>query len=275
MLRIDGKNIGPDHAPYFIADMSLNHGGSLKTAKELIVLAKYAGCDAVKPQLYTPDELCAPGTIAKDGPWAGEDMWDLYRRFQTPRSWIPELIECAKLHRITLFFSVFSPTAVDVLEQFGSPAYKISTSDYAWGPLKSRALEAGKPVLVSCPKPYHPQHRNELPMLNRPGYPCPFYDADMPSLRLQRGMYSDFGFSTHIMNPIGFPMAIALGASVIELNIIRSIRDGGPDATFSWEPEQIKRIVAECHEAWRAMAARAEKEPSLKRNEKTGLREVA
>lgn len=270
-MILDGKEIGPSSPPYFIADISLNHGGSLKIAKELIVLAKYAGCDAVKPQLYSPDELCSPGTIAKDGPWAGEDMWDLYRRFQTPRNWIPELIDCAKLHKITLFFSVFSLTAVDLLEQFNIPAYKISTSDYSWSKLRERCRGTGKPVFVSVPK-LQDSHTGEILLQNRPGYPCPFYDADLENLKWGTGVY---GLSSHVMNPVAFPMAVALGASVIELNIIRTIRDGGPDASFSWEPEQIIKIREDCLAAWRAMRPREDKQPSMMRNAETGLREIA
>jgi sialic acid synthase SpsE len=269
MMILDGKSIGPDEQPYFIADMSLNHGGSLKLAKELIVLAKSAGADAIKPQLYTPDELCAPGTIAKDGPWAGEDMWELYRKYQTPRSWIPELIETARRHNITLFFSVFSTTAVSVLESFNVPAYKISTSDYAWSKLRERCRATGKPTFVSVPKM---EATPEIPLLNRPGYPCPLHDADLPELKKGTGV---FGFSSHVMDPIVFPMAVALGASIIELNIIRSLSEGGPDASFSWEPWQIKQIREDTLKAWRAMRSQEDKAPSMMRNVKTGLREVA
>ena len=273
-IEIAGRPIGTDAPPYIIADMSCNHLGSLDNALKLIDAAKWAGADAIKPQLYTPDELCKPGTIAGPGPWQGQDFYDIYTKYQTPRRWFPHLFKHAQDVGITIFSSVFSLEGVDYLKSLGCPAYKISSTEWNWTPLLEKVTATGKPVLISVPKFIYPAPPDSpIQMYNRPGYPVQMDDASMADII--QGLGYVHGFSSHIMDSRGMIMAVALGCSLIEAHIALDLRQGGPDVTFSWEPHRFRDMVDDCHMAWRAMRSQDAKGPSMVRDEKTGLRKVA
>ena len=86
--------------PFFVAEISANHNGSLKQAKELIRTAKQYGADAVKLQTYTPNTLTIKSAKSdfkiRGGPWNGKTLWDLYEKAQTPFEWHKELFNYAK-----------------------------------------------------------------------------------------------------------------------------------------------------------------------------------
>lgn len=271
-MQIAGRTIGPDEPPYIVCDMSLNHLGSLDRALDIIDAAKWAGCDAVKPQLYTPDELCKPGTIAGPGPWEGQDLYEIYTKYQTPREWFPTMMAHARDAGITLFSSVFSLDGVDFLESIGCPAYKIAANEYNWKPLIDKCVATGKPVMVSVPQMNGDWADHKLiPLLNVPGYPLAMDDANMGELN--ECFDEVYGLSSHLMDRRGMVMAVALGCSIIEAHITMDVLYGGPDVSFSWEPEEFKLMVDDCNAAWRAMRPKELRLPGYRRGE-SGLREV-
>ncbi len=271
-MDIAGRPLGPDHPPYVIADLSCNHLGSLDNALKLIDAAKWAGADAIKPQLYTPDELVRPGTIAHEGPWKGQDLYKLYEKYQTPREWFPKLFAHAKDVGITLFSSVFSLDGVDFLESLGCPAYKIAANEYNWTPLLDKVHATGKPVMISVPAMGSFGADNFIALLNIPGYPLAMDAANMGDLR-GSPRNKVYGLSSHLMDPRGMVMAVALGCSIIEAHIMLDGRLGGPDVSFSWEPNRFRDMVDDCHTAWRAMRPQNLKLPGYRRGE-SGLRET-
>lgn len=271
IVTIAGREIGPAHPPYLIADLSANHLGSLTKALQLMDAAKDAGCEAIKPQLYRPEEMCKPGTIAQEGPWAGLDLYYLYERIQTPRKWFPVLFEHGRDIGLTVFSSVFSLEGVDFLESLGCPAYKIAANEYNWKELIDKCIATGKPVLVSEPNFDNP-YPGTIPLFNFPGYPCVYKVSNMGELKNGKGVY---GFSSHIMEIEGMAVAVALGASIVEYHLTLYREDGGPDVSFSWEPPEAERISRVCRLTWEAMKPQETKLPGYRRNVKTGLREVA
>ena len=266
-MIIDGVKIGPEHPPYIIADMSMNHLGSFDRAMLLIKQAHAFGVHAIKPQLYTPDEMCKPGTIAKDGPWKGVDLYKLYEEAMTPREWFPKMFAYARKLGITMFSSVFSLDGVDFLESLGCPAYKIAAVEHDWQALIDKCMATGKPVFIS-----HPHARQvipgTIPLYNRPGYPVPFATSDMGKLKEGRGV---FGLSSHVMDKRAFPMAVALGASILEMHMIEYRYQKSWDKTFSWEPHQFGIIKRDATACWEAMRPQDDKQPAFKRDA-AGLR---
>ena len=105
--------------PFFIAEISANHNGSLLNAKKLIKIAKKYGADAVKLQTYTPNTLTIksnkPDFKIRGGLWNGKTLWDLYEKAQTPFEWHKELFDYGKKLRITCFSTPFDESAVDLL----------------------------------------------------------------------------------------------------------------------------------------------------------------
>src|SRR5512139_1977306 len=100
--------------PFIISEISGNHNGDLDTALALISAASNAGCDAVKIQLYRPEDLHDPDNNA------------IYEKYQVPVEWLPRLFGMAEHCEIRLFSSVFAPWAIEELEKFNPFAYKLA-----------------------------------------------------------------------------------------------------------------------------------------------------
>src|SRR5512143_605143 len=147
-MIIDGKTIGHEVTPYIVAEMSGNHNGDIRNAIDIIEAAKTAGADAVKLQCYLPETICVPYKLT-EGPWAGQELRDLYKEAHTPREWFKYLFLAAKNHNITIFSSVFDKEGVDFLEKMNCPAYKISSFDIVDLQLIRYVVDTGKPVILS------------------------------------------------------------------------------------------------------------------------------
>lgn len=130
-FAIAGREIGPGHPPFLIAELSGNHNGALARALALIDAAAEAGADAVKLQTYTADTITldhnGPGFRIEGGPWSGRTLYELYQEAATPWNWHEVLFSRAHEHGLIAFSSPFDHTAVDFLETLGAPAYKIAT----------------------------------------------------------------------------------------------------------------------------------------------------
>jgi sialic acid synthase SpsE len=116
--------------PFLIAEISANHAGSFQKAKKLIMCAKKNGANAVKLQTYTPDSMTLRSSKKyfkiKSGLWKGYNLWDLYKKAQTPLIWHKKLFNYAKKIGITIFSTPFDESAVDFLEELKCPFYKVS-----------------------------------------------------------------------------------------------------------------------------------------------------
>ena len=151
MLIINGNKIGQDFAPYIIAEMSANHGGSINRAKQSILAAKNSGASAVKIQSYTADTMTIDSNKddfqITDGLWKGYNLYQLYEEAFTPFEWHEELFAYAKSLGITLFSSPFDETAVDLLARLNAPAFKIASFELTDLPLIEYVAKQNKPVL--------------------------------------------------------------------------------------------------------------------------------
>ena len=130
-FSIGRQLISEDVPPFIIAEVSANHGGSIDKAKHMISLAKDYGADAVKIQSYEPQTLTMESDqddfLIKEGLWKGRSLYDLYSEAYTPFDWHRELFDYAREINITLFSSPFDETAIDLLEELDTPAYKIAS----------------------------------------------------------------------------------------------------------------------------------------------------
>ena len=139
---------------FIIAELSANHGNSLETAKETIKAAKKVGANAIKLQTYTADTLTLNSAkedfIVKGGTlWDNKSLYELYLEAYTPWEWHEALFACAKEEGILCFSTPFDKSAVDFLEQFNPPAYKVASfevTDYA---LVRYIASKKRPIIIS------------------------------------------------------------------------------------------------------------------------------
>ena len=272
-INIDGKLIGDDYPVYVIAEMSANHLQNFDRAKEIIREAKNAGADAIKLQTYRPDTLtlnCHTSEfLATPGsPWEGMNLYDLYKTAYTPWEWHKDLISYASELGITCFSSPFDFSAVDFLENLNVPAYKIASFEIIDVPLIKKVASTGKPIIIStgiaeisdiqlaidtCMA-----HNNDNIILLKcvSEYPTPFEELNLRTIPNMKETFSCLtGLSDHSMGSCVPIAAVALGACVIEKHLTLKRSDGGPDGSFSMEPDEFARMVVEIKNIKKSLGA--------------------
>lgn len=272
LVHIAGRPIGPGHPPYIVAEMSGNHNGELARAIKLIEAAADAGADAVKLQTYTADTITidhdGPGFVLTDGLWKGRKLYDLYREAHTPWDWHPELFDAARRNNIAAFSSPFDSTAVEFLETLDAPAYKIASFEAVDLPLIRQAARTGKPMIIStgmanleeieeAVTAARSEANNELILLHCvSGYPTPAEEIQLATIPdLAAKFDAVIGLSDHSLGTAVSVAAVALGACFIEKHFTLARDDGGPDAAFSLEPDELARLASDCRTAWAALGA--------------------
>ena len=268
-FAIAGRAIGPGQPPFVIAELSGNHNGRLERALALIDAAADAGADAVKLQTYTADTITldhdGPGFLIESGLWAGRTLHDLYSEAFTPFEWHEALFERARKHGLICFSSPFDETAVELLERLQAPAFKIASFEAIDLPLIRRAARTGRPVIISTGMTSPAEIAEAVQAASGAGapvallhcvsaYPARYADANLrmiPRLAEDHGCVA--GLSDHTPGTSAAVAAVALGACLIEKHVTLARADGGPDAAFSLEPDELARLVTDCRNAWEAL----------------------
>jgi pseudaminic acid synthase len=270
-FAIAGREIGPAAPPFVIAELSGNHNGRLERALALVDAAAEAGADAVKLQTYTADTITldhhGPGFLIEDGLWAGRTLHDLYSEAFTPYEWHEALFERARARGLIAFSSPFDETAVELLERLEAPAFKIASFEATDLPLIRRAGRSGRPLIISTGMTSSREIEEAVAAAREAGaqaallhcvsaYPAAYADANLKMIpRLAEDFGCPAGLSDHTPGTAAAVAAIALGACIIEKHVTLRRADGGPDAAFSLEPEELRALVTDCRNAWEALGA--------------------
>ena len=273
-ITIDGRAIGGGSPPYVVAELSANHGGSLSLALDVVAAAKAAGADAVKLQTYTADTM----TIDHDGSdfrisgglWDGRRLYELYEEAHTPWDWHDALFAKGRELGIPVFSTPFDDTAVDFLETFDPPAYKIASFELVDLPLVRRIAATGRPTILSTgmatPEEiaetvavFRDAGGRDLVLLHCvSGYPTP---AEQSNLHRIPALAAEFdcpvGLSDHTLGIEVAIASVALGACLIEKHFTLRRADGGPDASFSLEPDELAALVHGSKTAFQALGTGA------------------
>jgi pseudaminic acid synthase len=260
-MKIGKYNIDDESPVFIIAELSANHNQDKEIALETIRAAKRAGADAIKLQTYTPDTLTIDcdndffqinqGTL-----WDGKTLYELYKEAYTPWEWHEDLFRVAKEEGLICFSSPFDKTAVDFLEQFDPPAYKIASFEIQDIPLIEYTASKGKPIILStgiaekedielaietCKK----VGNNEIVLLKcTSAYPALPEEANLRTIPAYKEIFKIVpGLSDHTIGSTVPIASVVLGAKVIEKHFILNKSIGGPDADFSLDEKEFKLMV--------------------------------
>lgn len=254
-----------------IAEISANHGHDLSVAKRTIEAVKESNADAVKIQTYTPDTMtinCNSKlfTINQGTLWDGRTLYDLYKEAYTPWEWHDELRDLAESLGLIFFSTPFDLSAVDFLEDKHVPWYKIASFEITDIPLIEYTASKGKPMIISTGIADAGDIQLAVDACRRAGndditllqctssYPAPVERSNLrmiPNLADTFGVKS--GLSDHTIGSAAAVAAVALGATMIEKHFILDRSIGGPDASFSMEPEEFKTMVEEIRTVEKAL----------------------
>ena len=259
-MKILNRELKQGKSLFKIAEISANHNGSILRAKKTIKAAKESGADAVKLQTYTPDTITINSDkkdfILKGGTWSGSKLYDLYKSAHTPYEWHKELFNYSKKLNITCFSTPFDKSAVRLLEKLNCPAYKIASLEIVDHPLIETVAKTGKPILMSTGAATIGEIQEALEVIKYFGnkqvllfhcissYPALLKDLGLLSIKYLRNKYNvEVGLSDHTIGPHAAIIAASLGAVAIEKHFTLSRADGGPDSTFSMEPNEFKDMT--------------------------------
>jgi pseudaminic acid synthase len=274
MIRIADKIVSDKYPPFIIAEMSGNHNHSLERAFEIVDAAAAAGAHALKIQTYTADTMTIDSKEgdffidAAESLWKGRTLYDLYQEAHTPWEWHKPIFDrCRKLGMIG-FSSPFDFTAVDFLESLDVPCYKIASFENTDIPLIQRVASTGKPIIISTGMATAGEIEESVLAARKTGckdivllkctstYPATAENTNIATIPHMRDLFHcEVGLSDHTRGTGVAVAAIALGATVIEKHFTLARADGGVDAAFSLEPQELKALVLETHQAWQAIGA--------------------
>jgi pseudaminic acid synthase len=267
-FHLGSREIGANHPPFIIAEMSGNHNQSLDRALAIVEAAAAAGAHGLKLQTYTADTMTlnlSHGEFFITDPnslWEGRSLYDLYQEAHTPWDWHKPIFDRAYELGMIPFSTPFDATAVDFLESLDVPCYKIASFEIIDLPLIKRVAQTGKPMIMStgmasiaeiddAVRTARENGCQDLVLLKcTSNYPASPENSNLMTLPHLRDLFDvQVGLSDHTMG-IGAAIAsVALGATVIEKHFTLDRSEGGVDSAFSLEPNELKLLVIETERA--------------------------
>ena len=266
--------IGKHYRPLIVAEMSGNHNQSLERALQIVEAAAQCGVHAIKLQTYTADTMTldlSEGEFFIHDPkslWQGNSLYHLYQQAYTPWEWHERLFRRCRELGMMGFSTPFDATAVDFLETLDIPCYKVASFENVDIPLLKKIATTGKPVMMSTGMATIAELADAVETLRTHGcpevillkctssYPATPVNSNLLTIPHLRDLFRcEVGLSDHTLG-IGAAIAsVALGATVIEKHFTLSRADGGVDAAFSIEPEEMRSLVTESERAWQALGS--------------------
>jgi len=244
---------------FFIAEISANHCGNFKLAKNLIKCAHVNGADAVKLQTYTADTMTLRSNKKyfkiKHGLWKGYTLWDLYDKAHTPLKWHKELFKYGKSLGIKVFSTPFDNTAVDFLEKLKCPIYKIASFEMTDLNLVKKVSQTKKPIIISTGMANLDEIGTTIKVAKKNGakditllycvsnYPSSISDFNLNNIKILKDKFNcKVGISDHSIDNRVAIAAIASGAKVVEKHIALDNQKKGFDINFSLKGKEIKKF---------------------------------
>jgi len=271
-INIGGSLVGEKHPPFIVAEMSGNHNQSRERAVQIVEAAARAGAHAIKLQTYTADTMTLDVEQGEffindaDSLWQGRSLYDLYKEAYTPWEWHEAIFKRCRELGLIAFSTPFDETAVDFLETLDVPCYKIASFENTDLPLIRKVAATGKPMIISTGMASVAELDETVRATRDAGcedlillkctssYPASPEDSNLLTIpHMQRLFNCPVGLSDHTMGIGAAVASVALGACLMEKHFTLSRADGGVDAAFSMEPDEMRQLVIETERAWQAL----------------------
>jgi sialic acid synthase SpsE len=264
-LTIGSRRVEPGDALYVVAEIGLNHGGSLERALAMVDAAASAGASAVKVQVVSAAELISSDCPAPAHVMASS-LRDFFARFELPEAAYQALAARARRLGLGFLATPLSLPAVGLMERVGVDAFKIASGDINWRELIQRCARTGKPMLISTGMATLDETARALDAARSGGaasvallhcvaaYPVPDGSENLRAIAtLQRTFHVPVGLSDHGRDAFAVTMAVALGATLYERHLMLADDEGAVDAAVSSTPDQLAAIVQMAARASRAL----------------------
>ena len=266
VVKVGDKFIGDGERVYVIAEIGINHNGSVQIAKDLIKVASNAGCDAVKFQKRTP-ELCVPTdqwALERDTPWGRISYIEYRRKVELSFEDFSEIDKYCKKLNIDWFASCWDEPSVDFMEQFNPALYKAPSAALTDLDLLKKQRSTGKPLMISTGMSTIEQIKKAIEIMgienllvahSTSDYPCKLEELNMKMILTLKKMYPDIpiGYSGHEVGLAPSWAAVSLGATFIERHITLDRAMWGTDQAASVEPGGFHRLVENIRDIEKAL----------------------
>lgn len=254
-IIIGKRKIGDGHPAYIVAEIGINHNGSLDTAKEMIRAAKETGADAVKFQKRTP-ELCVPEDqrdMMRETPWGYISYMEYRERMEFSKKDYQEIDTLCQELGIDWFASVWDESSIDFIEYFSPVCYKMASASLTDLKLQQKVRKLGRPMIVSSGMSTFEQIQDTVKLIGQEdlilahstsSYPCDPQELNLRMIETLRKKFDcPIGYSGHEVGLITSVVAVALGACMVERHFTLDRAMWGSDQSASVEPGGFRRLV--------------------------------
>src|SRR3990172_3700447 len=286
-MKIGNRMVGDGHPAYVIAEIGINHNGSVEIARQMIDAAVHAGVDAVKFQKRTP-EICTPPdqrTQMRETHWGYITYLDYRYKIEFGVDEYAAIDRHCKEMGIDWMVSVWDEPSVDFMEQFDTPAYKLPSASLTDLDLIRKVRRTNKPLILSSGMSTMQQIRQAVEVADgeslglmhcTSAYPC---EPDELNLRMVETLRREFpdipvGYSGHEVGLVPSVVAVALGSCLVERHLTLDRAMWGSDQAASVEPHGFAQLVKYIRVTEQALCDGVKKVYETERSVKKKLRRV-
>jgi N-acetylneuraminate synthase len=254
-IKIGDRMVGDGHPTYVVAEIGINHNGSMEITKKMIDAAKHAGVDAVKFQKRTP-ELCVPPeqrNVMRETPWGYITYLDYRYKVEFGPQDYQEIDAYCRKTGIGWFASVWDEPSVDFMEQYAPVCYKVPSASLTDHALLNRLKATGRPIILSTGMSTFEQIEAAVSVVGidrlvithtTSTYPCEPEELNLHMIDTLRARFPiPIGYSGHEVGLIPSVVAVGLGACLVERHITLDRAMWGSDQAASVEPGGFERLV--------------------------------
>ncbi len=245
-----------------IAEVGINHDGSLKKAKKLVKVCKDIGADYVKFQSFKTSSLVSKNSkkskyqIKKNS--KDNSLFNMLNKIELTFNDTKNLFNYAKKINMKIISTPFDILSADELEKLNMKIYKISSGDIDNIPLIQNIAKKNKPIIISTGRSNISDIDQAIKYINRNGnnkisilhcvssYPTKYEDLNLNVINQLKKKYKyEIGFSDHSLGIEAPIAAVSLGATIIEKHITLDKNSVGPDHFFSLNPNEFKSMISQ------------------------------